>query len=878
MIHSKNILFFLLFLTFSVYTFSQSGWIKIPLGYEEIPTGRNSYIPYFQEKRPKIALALSGGGARGLAHIGVLKVLEKYGLPVDGIAGTSMGAIVGSLAAVGYSASEIDSIARHIDWDEIIKDAPPRRQLFLGQKEQKSRAILQIRFEKLSLDFRPAYTSGQKLTTILTDILLKAPSPFTSDFHSLNIPIKILTTDLLSGEKIVFDRGSLVDALRATLAIPLLFTPLETDSAMLVDGGLIDNLPVEEARQLPADLVIAVDTSSKLRSRKSLAAPWEIADQVTTIMQQNQILSQMQKADVVIQPMLNDVSNTNFGHIDATIRAGEEAAEKAIPKIESLLSSKWKQQDDPSYNIRQCAFVGLDKFSFGSEGASFRTPKMGRLYLSEIVCAGRSLYQTGYFQNISLKLDTLNSLLVFQTKENPFIEKIEFIGNSVFPDSALLQDINTRPGTILNIFKGIQDLKTITAKYHQKGFSLARVEKTEIVNNTLVIHINEGRISAIRFHGNHRTKPFAIQREIPIKEGTLFNVALFKQGIENVYSTGYFKSLRFFLDKRDSDYILNFNLTEQGFTLLRAGLRYDSERRTQSFLETVEENLFGVGAEGSLTGVIGSKDRMFKATVRTDQIFKTLLTAQFFFCAASQDYNYYESYKKTGWYRLNNLQTILSVGQQMRRLGTLSFQLRNERIRVKPEQGSNTPRESFLSRNFVIHSEVDSRDRIPFSNSGKYHIFEYETSTRFLGGDISYSRMYSSMESFFPMPYGVVLRPRIRWGTADLTTPFAKQFKFGGIESFLGLPEEAMIGRQFIILSGEARVKIPYPHWLESYISVRYDLGSGWSQYVQIQAKDFRQGYGLILSVNTPFGPIQTGVGKIDGGKSRFYLSAGYRF
>jgi NTE family protein len=856
----------------------QSGWLEIPLGYDEAQIGKDSFVPYYQEKRPKIALALSGGGARGLAHIGVLKVLEKHGLPVDGIAGTSMGAVVGALAAVGYAASEIDSIARHIDWDEIIKDAPQRRQLFLGQKEQKSRAILQVRFEKLSLDFRPAYTSGQKLTTILTDILLKAPCPFTSDFRSLSIPIKVLSTDLLSGKKVVFVKGSLVDALRATLAIPLLFTPLETDSAMLVDGGLVDNLPVEEARQFPADLVIAVDTSSKLRNKKSLAAPWEIADQVTTIMQQKEILSQSQKADVLIQPSLTNTSNTDFRHIEETIHAGEEAAEKTIPRIEALISSNSKQQNDPSFDIRKVAYVGLNKFSLDSEGVSFHSPSSGRYRMSEIVWAGRSLYQTGFFQSIALKLDTLNGLLVFQAKENPFIEKIEFIGNSVFSDSSLLDDMVTRPGTILNINKGIRDITAITATYHQKGFSLASVEKTEIVNNTLVIHINEGRLIAIRFQGNHRTKPFVIQREMPLNKGDLFNAALFKQGIENIYSTGYFESLRFFFDKRDPGYVLNFNLKEQGFALLKAGLRYDLERYTQSFLEFTEDNMFGIGAVGSMTGLIGSKDRVFKASIRADQIFKTLLTAQFSICTASQDFNYYESYKKTGRYTLNNLQTTFSVGQQMRRLGTLSFQFKNERIQVKSMEGVNTPREFVTLRNFLIRSEVDSRDQIPFSNSGKYHIFEYETSARFLGGDISFLRMYSSMESYYPIGYGIVLRPRIRWGTSDLTTPFAKQYKFGGIESFLGLPEEAMIGRQFIIVSGEARVRIPYPRWLASYFSFRYDLGSGWSKYTYIQGKDFRQGYGFLFSVNTPFGPIQAGVGKMDGEKALFYFTAGHRF
>ena len=805
-------------------------------------------------------------------------MFEKYGLPIDGIAGTSMGAIVGGLTAVGYSASEIDSIARNTDWDEIIKDAPPRRQLFLGQKEQKSRSIFQIRFEKMSLDFRPAYTSGQKLTTLLTDILLKAPCPFQTDEHALEIPLKVITTDLLTGKKVVFDRSSLVDALRATLAIPLLFTPVEMDSFMLVDGGLRDNLPVDEARSLPADLVIAVDTSSKVRIRKEITAPWEIADQVTTIMQQDALKSQLQKADVVIQPMLDGVSNTSFGNVARTIRAGEEAAEEAMPKIESLLSDSPKQPAESYFNVRKCAFTGLENFSFDLQGIAFHPPRPGRLSLYEMVLSGRSLYETGYFKNVRVRLDTLNQVLLFSVEENPLVRKIVFRGNTQFSDSVLLAGMETRGGEMLNIHKGRKDFRFIRSVYLKEGYSLARILGSKIVNDSLVIALDEGRLSGFQFIGNRRSMPFVIRREIPFRPGDLFHVSRFRQAVENLYSTGYFENIRFDLKNINDGYSLVMDFKEQGFTLLRAGLRYDLERQTQSFLETVEENLFGAGVKGSMTGLIGARDRIFKAAVRTDQILNSLFTAQLSFAASSQDYRYYESFRQTGSYQQRNTQTVLSIGQQMKRLGTLSIQLRNENIHLIQKTGNRTPDEFFVLRNIVIRSEVDTRDRLPFPSAGKYHVFEYETSAKFLKSRVPYARMFSSMESYYPFRWGLVLRPCIRWGTADLTTPFVKQYKFGGIESFIGIPEESLTGRQFIILSGEARIRTPYPRWLESHLSFRYDLGGGWPKYVHINAKDFRQGLGLIFSINTPFGPFLTGVGRMKGEKTRVYFSAGYRF
>ena len=586
----------------------------------------------------------------------------------------------------------------------------------------------------------------------------------------------------------------------------------------------------------------------------------------------------MQNADIIIQPVLNDISNTNFGQVAATIQAGEFTAEKVMPQIDSLLSVIEKRSKDSLCVVRQCSFNGFEHFSFDSLGIAFHPPKPGRLWMSELILYGRSLYETGYFQNVCMELDTLNGHLFFIVRENPFIERIVFKGNTVYSDSVFLAGMETQIHEPLNFHKGKRDLRFIRSLYLKKGFSLARVIKSEIVNRSLVIFIDEGRISDIQFVGNHRTEPFVIQREIPMHPGDLFQVYRFKQAIENLYSTGYFESIRFGLKKANSGYSLIMDFKEQGFTLLRAGLRYDSERQTQSFLETVEENVLGIGAEGSLTGLLGNRDKLFKATLRTDQILKSLFTAQLSFSASSQNFNFYESYKKSGSYQQNNLQTVLSIGQQMKRFGTLSLQLRNESFHLISETGGNSPSERFTLRNIVIRSEVDTRDLLPFPTTGKYHILEYETSAKFLRSRIPYIRMFSSMESYYPFLRGIVLHPRIRWGTADLTTPFVKQYKYGGIESFFGIPEESLTGRQFIILSGEARARIPFPRWLESYLSFRYDLGSGWPQYVHINARDFRQGYGLIFSLNTPFGPIHTGVGQMKSEGTRFYFSAGFRF
>lgn len=829
-------------------------------------------------ERPKLALALSGGGARGLAHIGVLKVLERHGIPVDAIAGTSMGAVIGALAAVGYSASQIDSIAHTMDWNEIIKDAPPRRQLFLGQKEQKSKALFQIRFEKLSLDFHPAYTAGQKMSTVLTEILLKAPFPFASDFYHLSIPLKIIASDLLTGQKVVLTQGSLVDACRASMAIPLLFTPLDIDGKLLVDGGLVDNLPVREAKTMNADIVVAVDVSSKLRPRNALKAPWEIADQVTTIMQQDDIQEQLGEADVAIQPPMEGISNMDFDRIDEIIAIGEQSAEAVVDRIEALLSkSQSTSENSTLYRIDHVHFSGFYFLSPESLATHFSFSK-NQFTSEEISWLGKSLYQTGHFENIILQLDTLRHILFIQVKENPKIKHIQFHGNTVFPDSVLRNCLATKEGRLLNFQMARQDVKSILSMYHKAGYVLANIQKTEIIDSTLIIFIDEGKISQIIFQGLKRTKPFVVQREILLKSGDLLQADLLQQSLENLYSTEYFESVRYRIVSQGETHTLLFIFKEKGFTVFRAGLHHDNQRKLQTFSEWIEENVLGIGLEGNITGKLGTRDRKLNAGLRANQILKTLITAQMQWGVESEDFTYYESLSRKGEYRITSTKWEVLIGQQMRRLGTLSLQLTRENVFLKTLQGSAPSKDRFSVFTMKIKSEVDTRDRLPFPNSGKYHILEYETAGKFLGSRISYTKLFSSMESFYPLRYGVVVRPRIFWGTADLATPFPKHYHLGGMETFMGLPEDAMVGRQFIVCSGELRYTLPYPRWLKHYLHLRYDLGSMWTKYSHIQAQDFKQGIGFLFSIQTPLGPIQTGMGWMSDGKKEFYVSVGYRF
>jgi len=240
-------------------------------------------------------------------------------------------------------------------------------------------------------------------------------------------------------------------------------------------------------------------------------------------------------------------------------------------------------------------------------------------------------------------------------------------------------------------------------------------------------------------------------------------------------------------------------------------------------------------------------------------------------------YDYYDNFEKKGSYSLGTRSASVALGQELRRLGALSVQLSSEEIDLLPLTGDVLSREKSVLRTIALRSEIDSRDRIPLARNGKHHVLEYETGLSLLGSTIAYSKIYSSMELFYPLGSHLCFHPQLRWGTSDKTTPFAKQFNYGGMDLFMGLPENASLGKQFFLLNCELRAHLPLKR-IESYFSLRYDFGGIWGSYVRIQFNAFNHGLGGILSIQTPIGPIQLGYGFMSESKQQFYLSAGFKF
>ena len=228
--------------------------------------------------RPKIGLALSGGGARGGAHVGVLEALEEMKIPIDYIAGTSMGSIVGGFYAAGYSADEIRQLMMEVDWEAAFTDRPARRNQTMRKKELDAEFLVPFRigFNKGSIQLPLGVIEGQHLDQIFHRILL--PVQEIRDFDQLQIPFRAVATDLVTGQEVVLSAGSLPDALRASMSVPGVFAPVKLDGRLLVDGGMANNLPVSVVREMGADIVIAVDISSPLLKEEQLKSVLSVTE------------------------------------------------------------------------------------------------------------------------------------------------------------------------------------------------------------------------------------------------------------------------------------------------------------------------------------------------------------------------------------------------------------------------------------------------------------------------------------------------------------------------------------------------------------------------------------------------------------------------
>lgn len=287
-----------------------------------------------EQRKPKIGLVLSGGGAKGLAHIGVLKVLEEEGVEISFIGGTSMGAMIGGLYASGYSAAQIDSIFKATDYDALIQDYIPRSSKNFYEKRNDELYALTLPFKKMKIGIPRALSKGLYNFNLLNKLTHNVRH--IHDFNKLPIPFLCIATDIETGQQVLLNKGDLPQAMIASAAFPSLYMPVEIDGKLLVDGGVTNNYPIQEVRNLGADIIIGVDVQDDLKDREALKDATRILVQISNLQMIQKMEQKKSATDIYIKPNIDGYSVISFSQGNEIIKTGEEAARKVIGQLEKI--------------------------------------------------------------------------------------------------------------------------------------------------------------------------------------------------------------------------------------------------------------------------------------------------------------------------------------------------------------------------------------------------------------------------------------------------------------------------------------------------------------------------------------------------------------
>jgi len=293
-----------------------------------------SMVLFSQKKQPKIGLVLSGGGAKGFAHVGVLKEIEKSGIQIDYIGGTSMGAIVGGLYASGYSASQIEKIVINTDFYTLLQDKNPRKAKPFFEKEHGEKYSLVLPINKGKVGLPQGVSRGQNVLSFLTQLLSHVDS--ISDFSKLPVPFFCIATDVETGNQVKLTSGSLPLALRASGSFPTLLDPIEIDDKLLIDGGIANNFPIDEMKKTDVDIIIGVDVQSKLFKKESIKSALDVLRQISNYQMYNKNPDQIAETDVYIHPDIYEYSVVSFDKSIEILSKGTQIAKKFSKTFDSI--------------------------------------------------------------------------------------------------------------------------------------------------------------------------------------------------------------------------------------------------------------------------------------------------------------------------------------------------------------------------------------------------------------------------------------------------------------------------------------------------------------------------------------------------------------
>lgn len=358
--------------------------------------------------RPKVGVVLSGGGAKGFAHIGALRVIEEAGIPIDYIAGTSMGSIVGGLYAVGYDPDMMQKLCTEQNWDLIIKDQVPRKFMPLEKRLNERHYLVSFPMKKGKLKINRSMVDGVYVNMLLTRLTM--PAYKDRDFDSLPVPFLCIGTDMLSADPIEFRKGSLAQSIRSSMSIPFLFEPVEYDGYLLCDGGLTNNFPVQNVRAQGCDIIIGVDLEIIKSDPEVLDNSLKVLERLIAVVSQDKSNVAREQCDILIRPDIGKANIMSFNDFSPIIDCGEKGARDMFPQLKRLADSLQaiepfepvRHHTQPIDKITVCnvEVVGVDEYESKILKSEFGDDFPCEFEIDDIETTVVKIYSLGYYSNV----------------------------------------------------------------------------------------------------------------------------------------------------------------------------------------------------------------------------------------------------------------------------------------------------------------------------------------------------------------------------------------------------------------------------------------------------------------------------------------------
>lgn len=752
--------------------------------------------------RPKVGLVLSGGGAKGFAHIGILQMLDSLAIPVDYIVGTSMGGIMGALYATGFNGKDLEQLTNHMDWLEIFTDTPPRHLLPYLQKKDQGKYQTEFGIEGIKPTTPAGLIEGQKISLLFSSLTF--PYEHIHDFNNLPIPFRCVAVDLIRGKQVVLKEGSLSHAMRSTMSIPSMFSPVEWGDSLLVDGGVLNNMPVDVVREMGADIVIAVDVAGPLKERRELNTVVDVLEQSLNLLGIEKWRQNIELADLYIHPELGEFRLLDFtpNRVEQIIQRGKESAQR---NLQELIRLKNKYQ--------------LDKY----------------------VNPTTRLYQG----------------------EEMIIEDVQIMGLTSIPFDLIYTHFDIQANDIFDAVRCAECVKEVEkldadleAYYEVIPISDSKVR--------LILHVDEQKkpiIYRINIEGNERLSFRFIFEMLRMMPGDPLDIDILNQRIMEMYGLGYFNKISYELTPVKQNYLaLTLKVNESPYRKLRVGFYYDNYHkivgRAGIYGTSLISSRLRFESDFLFSGMTQLSGKIYYPTrIGTLPVYPYIREKIKDNPVEIHDIygNSIAQYKDRTWL------AGVGIGFLLGKSGNIEVEYHHEYVYVKPNIAFTDPIAfpTFKNnlRNFYVKFNVDVLDDPVLPNSGYYYLTEFEGSYKQLGSDRYYTWLIMAMDYYWRINalhnircFGIYVKGTER-------TPTYKEFNLGHPEYFVGMDYDEIPSTSVSMLRMDYRYKVNSFLYLKLMGNII--LNNEYNYPMLTYSTQGLWGAGMGLTLLTPLGPLE---------------------